>query len=89
MIPSIDADADTAALKSIVHIIHHDNTPAVGRVRSYEEMVDPTRPMQFLGVARVDDPEARSQSLAEDATKKGFKLLVSVLQLDDETETRK
>jgi hypothetical protein len=81
-------DADTAALKSIIHIIHHDNTPAVGRVRSNEKMGDTTRPMQFLGVARFDDPEARSQSLAEDATKKVFKRLVTFLQLDDENETR-
>jgi hypothetical protein len=45
--------------------------------------------VQFLGVARVDDPEAMSKRLAEDVTNKAFKLLVTVRHLDDKRETMK
>jgi hypothetical protein len=67
----------------------HDNVPVVGRVRSFEKLVEPTRSMAYLGVARVDDPFAMSKRLAEDVSKKAFKLLVTIRQMDAERETRK
>jgi hypothetical protein len=55
----------------------HDSIPTIGHARSLENMVDSTRSVQFLGVARVDDPEAMSKRLAEDVTNESFKLLVN------------
>jgi len=40
--------------------------------------------MVFHGTARVDDPGALSEKLAEEVTKKAFKLLVTVEQMDGE-----
>jgi hypothetical protein len=67
----------------------HDNVPVVGRIRSFEKLVEPKRSMSLLGVARVDDPDAVSQTLAEDVSKKAFKLLVTIHQMDSEGETRR
>ena len=68
----------------------HDNIPAVGRGvrRSYEELMDLKRSMQFLGVARVDDHEAISQRLAEDAIKKVSSFVFTVLHFKKMTEVR-
>jgi hypothetical protein len=70
-------------------IRQHDNTPLVGQVRSFENLVDPTRYVRFLGVAHVDDPSAISQRLAEEVTKKAFKLIVSVVQLNEDRESKR
>jgi hypothetical protein len=39
-------------------------------------------------VARVDDPSAISKRLAEEVTKKAFKLIVSVVQLNEDRESK-
>jgi hypothetical protein len=66
----------------------NDNIHVVGQVRSFENLVDPTRRVQFHGVALVDNPSVLSERLAEEVTKKAFKLVVSVLQLDDQEEVK-
>jgi hypothetical protein len=61
----------------------------VGCIHIFENLVDLTHSVQFLGVAHVNDSELMSRRLAEDVTKNAFKLLVTVFQLDDKMETRK
>ena len=67
----------------------HDNVHMVGRVRSFERLVEPRRSMAYFGVAHVDDPGVMSKTLAEDVSKKAFKLIVTIRQMDNQGESRK
>jgi len=66
----------------------NDHVPIVGRSRSFERLVDPKRKVVFHGLARVDNPSFLSERLANEVSRKAFKLLVTVRQLDKEREVK-
>jgi hypothetical protein len=65
----------------------NDHIRFVGQIRSFGNLVDPSRCVQFHGV--VDDPSVISETLAKEATKKTFKLLVTVRQIERSNNTKR